>query len=62
MLLAALTCLVKAIQAPALGSTNPLTISRKDDDDEGSTDEVLVTGVFWTSSLLIATYLNHGIR
>ncbi|KAI0742325.1 WD40-repeat-containing domain protein [Daedaleopsis nitida] len=36
--------------------------STDDNSTEGEDVEVLVTGVFWAPSMLIVTYLNHGIR
>ncbi|KAI0746380.1 WD40-repeat-containing domain protein [Daedaleopsis nitida] len=54
---AAGACLAKALGAPPNGKSVT-------EDTMGSSDdaEVLVTGVFWASSILIVTYLNQGIR
>ncbi len=67
---------MKALPSPAAEGDEADDDDDDDDDDDSETDddevrtdkgkkdgsEVLVTGVGWAPSVLVATYLHHGIR
>ncbi|KAI0713507.1 WD40-repeat-containing domain protein [Earliella scabrosa] len=50
-------CIARSLPLPKPQTQPDKNVNRSKDQSE-----VLVTGVFWTTSYLIVTYLNHGIR